>query len=248
MKNKFISSVQFAQTITKVAFLYKNIWKEFKTCLLHAPRQNDKSALAVDIAVSVASDERKVVYVNTEGHIEDHIDRLSQASNLYVFTPEYESIDDTTDYADLVISGIEEAIATTDVRTFVIDSVTRIAALSFGRNASAAYVMKRLVALQVRCKLSLLIISHDSTKSAYRALLNLSDSEISLAGEPQPEKHPAVDKSEPAATDVEPIEVAEMPKAERDADRAEIDEEKPRRQLSRRDRRMLRRQNQANRR
>ena len=75
---------------------------------------------------------------------------------------------------------IEEIITTTSIRTFVIDSVSRIAALSFGRNASVAYVMKRLVALQVRCKLSLLVISHDSTKSTERALLTLSDSEITV--------------------------------------------------------------------
>lgn len=243
MKNKFIASVQFAQTITKVAFLYKNIWKEFKTCLLHAPRQNDKSALAVDIAVSIASNERKVVYVNTEGHVEDHIDRLSQASNLYVFTPEYESIDDTTDYADLVISGIEEAVATTDVRTFVIDSVTRIAALSFGRNASAAYVMKRLVALQVRCKLSLLVISHDSTKSADRALLNLADSEITFDCEPQPEKCPAKDKSASNAPVEAPSDVEDMYLGDREIDGVGNLNDKPRRQLSRRERRMLRRQN-----
>lgn len=88
-----------------------------------------------------------------------------------------------TYYADLVISGIEEAVATTSVRTFVIDSVTRIAALSFGRNASASYVMKRLMALQVRCGLSLLVISHDSTKAADRALVGFADSEI-VAGQP----------------------------------------------------------------
>ncbi|MDE6369729.1 MAG: hypothetical protein K2K94_10890, partial [Muribaculaceae bacterium] len=64
--------------------------------------------------------------------------------------------------------------------------VTRIAALSFGRNASVAYVMKRLVALQVRCKLSLLVISHDTTKTTDRALLNLSDTEITLDPTPTP--------------------------------------------------------------
>lgn len=179
-----------------------------------------------------------MIYVNTEGHVEDYADRLSQTSDVYIFTPEYESIDDTTDYADLVISGIEEAVATTDVRTFVIDSVTRIAALSFGRNASAAYVMKRLVALQVRCKLSLLIISHDSTKSADRGLLNLSDSEITLDAEPTPDANPVIkDSAEAPASDQVTDESQDLFVA--DSPAGAVSQPK---KLSRRDRRLLRRQ------
>ena len=60
----------------------------------------------------------------------------------------------------------------------MIDSVSRIAALSFGRNASPAYIMKRLVALQVKCKLSVLAVAHDSTKSVNNALVALAASEI----------------------------------------------------------------------
>ncbi|MDE6367740.1 MAG: AAA family ATPase, partial [Muribaculaceae bacterium] len=188
MKNKFINSTQFSQVAKKVSFLYKNLWKEFTTCLLHGARQTDKSESAIDIAVAISSDERDVIFINTESHAEDYSDKIATAPNLYIFTPEFESPNDPTDYADLVIAGIEEAVKTTEVRTFVIDSVTRIAALSFGRNASAAYVMKRLVALQVRYKLSLLIVAHDSTKSTDRALLNLAHSEIILAPEPDDAK------------------------------------------------------------
>ncbi|MDE5553871.1 MAG: AAA family ATPase, partial [Muribaculaceae bacterium] len=181
MKNKFINSTQFSQVAKKVSFLYKNLWKEFTTCLLHGSRQTDKSESAIDIAIAISSAEREVIFINTESHAEDYSDKIAKAPNLYIFTPEFESPEDPTDYADLVFAGIEEAVKTTDVRTFVIDSVTRIAALSFGRNASAAYVMKRLVALQVRYKLSFLIVAHDSTKSTDRALLNLAHSEIILA-------------------------------------------------------------------
>ena len=178
MQHKFVSSIQFFKNLPKPVYLFSNIWKEGTTALIHAPREVDKSSAALDIAASLARQGRPVAYVNAEGRLDDIIGRHSSAENLYVFTPEYESPDDTTDYADLVIAGIEEAVATTDIRTFVIDSVTRIAALSFGRNASAAYVMKRLVALQVRCKLSLLVVSPDSTRATDRALLNLADSEI----------------------------------------------------------------------
>ena len=72
--------------------------------------------------------------------------------------------------------------------------MTRIAALSFGRNASAAYVMKRLVALQVRCKLSLLVVSPDSTRATDRALLNLADSEILM---PEPSTDESAQRARP---------------------------------------------------
>lgn len=178
MKNKFIPFNVFKTESAGKANLYKNLWKENTTALLHAPRATDKTSLALDIVASVVASGREVIYVNTAHSLDSHVDRAASISGLLVFTPEYESPDDTADYADLVISGIEEAVATTSVRTFVIDSVTRIAALSFGRNASASYVMKRLMALQVRCGLSLLVISHDSTKATDRTLVCLADSEI----------------------------------------------------------------------
>lgn len=179
MKNQFISALSILKNTLKTIFLFYN-WKENTTMLLHGKREIDKTAVAVDIAVALSKEGRQVLYVDTQSRLDDYIDRLKGAENMLVFRPSYASPEDKSDYADLVIAGIEEAVATTGIKTFVIDSVTRIAALSFGRNASAAYVMKRLVALQVRCGLSLLVISHDSTKSADRALMNLADSELSV--------------------------------------------------------------------
>ena len=179
MNNRFINAKQFISEVRKAVYLFKNLWRENTTALLHAPRQVDKTAVALDIAAGIADSGREVLYVNTERHAEEHTELISRSSErLFIFTPQYESSEDKTDYADLVISGIEEAVSTTGIRTFVIDSVTRIAALSFGRNASPSYVMKRLVALQVRCRLSLLVIAHDTTRSTDRSLLNLADSEI----------------------------------------------------------------------
>ncbi len=40
--------------------------------------------------------------------------------------------------------------------------------------------MKRLVAFQVRHKISILVLSHDSTPAATRVLVNLADSEIAV--------------------------------------------------------------------
>ncbi len=149
--------------------------------MLHAPRAVDKTAFALEIASEILQTERKIVYVNTSDTLSDHAETVAGMDGMFVFTPAYESPDDTTDFADLVISGIEEIVAETGIRTFIIDSVSRIAALSFGRNASPAYVMKRLVSLQLRHGLSLLVIAHDSTKSADCALLTLADTEITTA-------------------------------------------------------------------
>ena len=107
----------------------------------------------------------------------------SNAEKLHFYTPEFESVDDKRDYADLIFDAIEHAVRTTTIRTFIVDSVPRIAALSFGRNASAAYVMKRLVALQVKCRLSMLVLADDTTKSSTRALVSLASAEIT----PDPE-------------------------------------------------------------
>lgn len=175
MKNQLISAAGFADSIKKSVFLFKKLWKEHTTLLLHAPKTVDKTATALDI---IAGLERDVVYVNTSNSLDAHAASLGSVANMSVYTPRYDSPDDETDYADLVIKGIEEIIDSTDIRTFVVDSVSRIAALSFGRNASPAYVMKRLVALQIRRKISLLVIAHDSTRSSDRALLALADAEL----------------------------------------------------------------------
>lgn len=232
MKNQLISAVGFVETIKNTVFLFKRLWKENTTLLLHAPQSVDKTATALDIIGSV---DRNIVYINTSNSLDNHVDSLGSLDNMSVYTPQYESPDDMTDYADLVIKGIEEIIESTDIRTFVVDSVSRIAALSFGRNASPAYVMKRLVALQIRHKISLLVIAHDSTKSSDRALLALADSELS----------PVVAETTVADQSV----VADEVKQERSADFPPViapsEIRKPvvsRKNLSRRERRILRRQ------
>ncbi len=178
MDHKFLSAKRFFSEVKKAVYLYKNIWKESTTALLHAPREVAKTTTALAIASDIANKGREVLYINAEERLTNC---SGSADNLYIFTPEFESIDDNRDYAELVFEAIEQAVRTTSIRTFVVDSVSRIAALSFGRNASAAYIMKRLVALQVKCKLSILVVANDSTKSANNALLTLAASEITLS-------------------------------------------------------------------
>ena len=189
MEHKFISSKNFFSSVKKAVSLYKNIWRECTTALIHGPRTADKSEKALDIALDVARSGREVLYVNAEDRLGRNCRHSESHENLYVFTPEYESIDDTADYADLVFEAIEQAVRTTQIRTFVIDSISRIAALSFGRNASVAYIMKRIVALQVKCKLSVLVVADDSTKSANNALLALAATEIILSESSEPSEH-----------------------------------------------------------
>lgn len=199
MKSQFISASEFFKKVQNTVYLFKKIWKENTTALLHAPRDVDKTAKAVEIAADITAAGGKVVYINSSDSLSEHADSIEKMENLFVYTPSYASPDDPTDYADLVISGIEEIVAKTGMRIFIIDSLTRIAALSFGRNASPAYVMKRLVALQLRHKLSLLVIAHDSTKSTDRTLLTLADSEI--AEFPQPVgSRPVATANKPEAT------------------------------------------------
>lgn len=228
MEKRFTSAVNFLSELKESTFLYKNIWRENTTSLLHSPRETDKTSLAIDIAVSVSATGRKVLYVDTQSSLSTHEEQLKAASdNLLVYIPAYDDPSDETDYADLVIAGIEKAVTTAGIRTFVIDSVSRIAALSFGRNASPAYVMKRLVALQVRCRLSLLVLAHDSTRAADRALLNLADSEIVVTDEDKGSQTVAAAKMEIVA------DVCNLSEA--------APQSAPRGKMSRRERRLLRR-------
>ena len=180
MDHKFISSTKFFSEVTKTVYLYGKVWREATTALIHGPRAVDKSAGALDIALNIARGGREVLYVNAGDRLGRLAGRDAGHENLYMFTPEFESIDDTSDYADLVFEAIEQAVRTTSIRTFVIDSVSRIAALSFGRNASVAYLMKRLVALQVKGRLSVLVVADDGTKSVNNALAALAAAEIAV--------------------------------------------------------------------
>ncbi len=196
MNNRLLPAIDMAKDTTRSTFFYRNIWKEHTTLLIHGSREADKTAVALDIALSLPPRDTKVIYVDTQRILDDHRDKLSLAENMLILRSSYQSPDDRTDYADLVISSIEEAVAETDVRVFVVDSVSRIAALSFGRNASAAYVMKRLVAIQVRCGISLIVLSHDSTRAVDRSLANLADSMIEVGTEPS-ENTPQADTAVP---------------------------------------------------
>ena len=196
MEHKFISSKNFFSAVKKPVSLYKNIWRESTTALIHGARAADKSAKAFDIALDVAHTGREVLYVNAEERLGRFTGSDSCHDNLYVFTPEFSSPDDNTDYADLVFEAIEQAVRTTAIRTFVIDSVSRIAALSFGRNASPSYIMKRLVALQVKCRLSVLVVAEDSTKTVNNALLALAAADITVDNIEDSDLSDLSDKSE----------------------------------------------------
>ena len=227
MEMKFKTAADYVINAGTTDFLFANIWEENTTALIHSPRETDKSATAVDIALSLTASGRTVFYVTTQRLSSALRSRIAGNTGLYVHTPRYLNPEDKTDFADIVIADIEEAIAATPARIFIIDSVSRIAALSFGPNASAAYVMKRLVALQVRYGISLLVLAHDSTRAADRALANLADSVIPLSDpsdlSDSSDQSDQSDQSSPSASPGQP-------------------EPLPRRQLSRRDRRLLRRQ------
>lgn len=177
MKNKLISSSDFINSAKNATYLIPGQWREKTTMLLHGPQNVDKTQKAIEIARSISESGQKIAYVDAADTLCDHAGLLIGINNMSVLNPRLEGTEDSTDYADLIINAIEETIAETDIRVFIIDSISRIAALSYGRNASAAYVMKRLVNLQMRSGCSFLILYHDATKSADRAIINLATTE-----------------------------------------------------------------------
>lgn len=212
MKNQFRSTANFFKKVSETVFLFKDLWKQHTIALLQSPLDSDKTPLITEILESVAVDDRRVVYVDTDNRAETFIKKFIDNTNLIIFTPSYDQPDAPQDYADLVFEGIEEAVAETDIRTFVIDSISRIAARSFGKNSSPSYIMKRLVDLQARHNLSLLVIAHSATKSSDRALKLLSDCQIAMSEEKPVEVQP----QETAPTDK-----TDKPEQAKEADKTE---------------------------
>ena len=191
MENRFKLADSFIGSLSPVADLYNNVWSENSTCLLHAPRDLDKSSLAVDIALSLTARDIPVFYLTGSRLNTTLLDKMKGNSRLYIHQSEFSAPDDPEDFADIVFKDLEDAIAATGAKVFIIDSLSRIASLSFGRNATPAFLMKRFMAMQVRHKVSFLVIAHDSTKAATRALVNLADSELTMT---TPEEQPVEEK------------------------------------------------------
>ena len=213
MKNIFLSSKQLFEEIGKVVNLYKNLWRERTICLLHARRETPKTDRALDIALEVAAAGRKILYVNVDRKIGLYADRLSAnfatSSNLLFATPNFDGPDDTRDYADIVFDLIEKAVKEHQVETFVIDSVSRIAALSTGRNASVKRIMKRLSIMQLRYGISILAVAHIDSKASLRSLLDFVDSQIDI-NPPKPEKKTHAKSKTPTDPEEKPTEPTEI--------------------------------------
>ncbi len=193
MENRFSTADTYIDKNSNFCNLYADIWQENTTSLLLSPRESDKTSFAIDIANSLTSQSKKVFYITTQRLSKSNLSKITGNENLYVHSPEFADAKDKTDFADIVIADIEEAIESTGARIFIVDSLSRISALSFGKNASANYVMKRLVALQVRHKISLLVLAHDATRAANRSLINLADSQIEIPNtETTEEMQPAI--------------------------------------------------------
>lgn len=124
---------------------------------------------------------RQFLYIDTENSSPQLISVLPHDTHLAIYRPSFDADNENLDYADIVISAVETAVRETDIRTFVIDSVNRIAAASFGRNASPVHVMKKLVSLQMRFGISLLVIAHTDSRSTISALAALANTEIDVS-------------------------------------------------------------------
>ena len=210
MKNIFLSSKQLFEEIGKVVNLYKNLWRERTICLLHARREIPKTDRALDIALEVAAAGRKTLYVNIDRKINQYADRLSSNSaNLLFATPNFNGPDDSRDFADIVFELIEKAVKEHQIDTFVIDSVSRIAALSMGRNASVKRIMKRLSIMQLRYGISILAVAHIDSRASLRSLLDFVDSQIDI-NPPKSEKKSRAKAKTPTDPEEKPTEPTEI--------------------------------------
>lgn len=180
MKNQLVSNSNFINSTENTDYLIPGSWREKTTLLLRGSQDIDKTEIAIEVARAISAGGSKVAYINTADTLHNYTKRLVGIDNLSVLNPVFDSEDENKDFADSMIAALEEVIAETDIKVFIIDSLSRLAALSYGRNASVTYVMKRLVNLQMRTGCSFLVISHDSSKSVDRALVTLAAGEYQL--------------------------------------------------------------------
>ena len=129
----------------------------------------------------------------------------ANSENLLFATPNFNGPDDSHDYADIVFDLIEKAVKEHQIETFVIDSVSRIAALSTGRNASVKRIMKRLSIMQLRYGISILAVAHIDSRASLRSLLDFVDSQIDI-NPPKPEKKSRAKSKTPTDPEEKPAE------------------------------------------
>ncbi|MDE7458778.1 MAG: hypothetical protein K2M77_07910, partial [Muribaculaceae bacterium] len=89
MENRFKLADSFIGSLSPVADLYNNIWSENSTCLLHAPRDLDKSSLAVDIALSLTARDIPVFYLTGSRLNAAILDKMKGNSHLYIHQSEF---------------------------------------------------------------------------------------------------------------------------------------------------------------
>ena len=107
MKNQLLSATDFVENVKNTVYIYRKLWRENTTALIHAPQSVDKTAKALEIAAEASASGRKIVYINAANTLHDHADAVRRISGLSIFNPRYESADDTSDYADIVIGRAE---------------------------------------------------------------------------------------------------------------------------------------------
>lgn len=180
MKNQLVSNSSFINSVENTDYLIPGSWREKTTLLLSGSQDIDKTEIAIEVARAISAGGSKVAYINAADTLQNYAKRLDGIDNLSVLNPVFDPDDENKDFADSMIAALEAVIAETDIKIYIIDSLSRLAALSYGRNASVTYVMKRLVNLQMRTGCSFLVISHDSTKSVDRALVTLANGEYQL--------------------------------------------------------------------
>ncbi len=121
MENRFNLADNYLTSLSSDIDLYNNIWLSNTTSLLHGPRPADKTSLAFDIAKSL-TDRNMTVFYLTTGNLSSAIkDKIKGNSRLYVHKPEFSAPDDPSDYADIVFKDLEDAVAATGARVFIID-------------------------------------------------------------------------------------------------------------------------------
>ena len=204
----FLNPVELENSTKNTRYLYERIWRESTLCVMHGPREVDKTDLAIDIALDIIKNNRgKVLYVSADGSLakwtarKANFGKLSGLGGFLTYSARFNDAEDERDFSEIVFQAVRTAHKHR-IKTVIISSINRIAAMSKGRYSRVANVMKELALMQMRYGLSILVIADTKTKRSANVLFDYAESDIDM-NPPKPEKKPRKVSAKKDATETQ---------------------------------------------
>ena len=153
--------------------LYFDFWFEFELCVLFASSNVGKSILAVQIANSIAKNQR-VLYFDMELSVKQFEGRYSDNyTNHYHFSDNFYRVEMNPNCLEnseeIFYNSVEIAIISTSAKVLIIDNITYLST-STEKGKEASNLMKSLKLLKEKYGLSILVLAHTPKRDMTKQL------------------------------------------------------------------------------